>query len=194
MGVLITSSLVGCSGLSNCREELSLFEAAKYAYRCEPAAPTVVTKYSRHFERGWQQGYYNVSKGMGTCPPATPPEPYWSIKYKNQDGCRKIAAWYEGFNRGALAAQRDCRDDFSSVPLVGSCQRDDACQCCPEESIRSAPASEVQIEDGYTDTGLSFFDDSSSDDFDPQIVQSSFNAESPMVVRLPDSSSDSDKY
>ncbi len=151
VGFVVCPSLVGCSGARFHREELALLETAKRAYRCEARAPSV-NKYSRHFERGWKQAYYNVAKGMGTCPPSTPPEAYWSHKYKSPDGCRKIAAWYEGYRLGALAAQGDCQNLFADVPVVGSCQREDACLCCPEEVIRSEEVSpHVSLTDSRAD-------------------------------------------
>ena len=129
----------GCTSFSRCSEEMTLLDTAKRAYRHSgAAAPKSGTKFSRHFERGWQQGYYNVSKGMGDCPPSVPPEAYWSIRYKNPDGCRKIAAWYDGFRAGATAAQCDARDQFSDVPyMAAGCQREGACMCSPEMPLRS---------------------------------------------------------
>lgn len=147
----VITSMVGCSGMRFHREELALLDTAKRAYQCEAQAPSV-NKYSRHFERGWKQAYYNVAKGLGTCPPSSPPEAYWSHKYKNPDGCRKIAAWYEGYRLGAAAAQRDCQHLFSDVPVVGSCQREDACLCCPEKVIRSEEvSSSVNLSDSRAD-------------------------------------------
>lgn len=173
----------GCTGLSQYREDVGIFEAAKRAYRTEPAAPKKVNKYSRHFERGWHQGYYNVTKGMGCCPPTTPPAPYWSFKYRNQDGGRKIDTWYAGFRHGASAAQRECRHLYTDVPIVASCQREEAGNCCPEEPLRSPPTEEEHVL-----PPLSYHDVEAKPQAEKHVViQSSFNAAvEPTTHRLPD--------
>lgn len=127
-------AFVGCAGVSYLQNEVALKDLAHQAYRCEPGVPKR-NKYARHFERGWVQAYYNISKGADCCPPSAPPEQYWSTKYQNNDGQRKIAAWFTGYSCGVAAAQRDCRDKFATVPVGASCTRERATKCSPSERV-----------------------------------------------------------
>jgi|GEM_PF-5865872 len=125
----------GCAGLSTVREELALREMAKRSYaKCHHNRPSGL--YSRDFERGWRQAYYNVSRGYDACPPSVPPEVYWSTKYQNPQGCKSIAAWYQGYNIGATTATAECRSGFSKVPVMANCVRDEATQCNPIQPLR----------------------------------------------------------
>ena len=125
----------GCAGLSTVREELALRELAKRSYaKCHHNCPSGL--YSRDFERGWRQAYYNVSRGFDACPPSVPPEVYWSTKYQNPQGCKSIAAWYQGYSAGASTAVSECRSGFSKVPLIANCVREEEMQCTPVQPLR----------------------------------------------------------
>ena len=133
--LLLSLPALGCVGLPRVHQEVALTSLVKKAYRAEPGTPKS-SQYARHFERGWKQAYYDVSRGADGCPPSVPPESYWSIKYQNPEGCRRIAAWFEGYECGVLAAQRDGRQLFADVPIGEICSREDSGVCNPVSEIR----------------------------------------------------------
>ncbi len=84
------------------------------------------TKYDKHavgsysdFRRGWRQGYYEVSLGRCARPPAVPPKCYWSAHTQNPEGAAAINAWYQGFQEGAIAAERDGFGYRATLPAFG---------------------------------------------------------------------------
>ena len=127
---------LGCTGLSHFREDIALREMAKHSYASK-SNPRGTGDHARHYERGWRQAYFNVSRGADTCPPSVPPEVYWSTKYQTPRGCQQIAAWYEGYRCGAAAAEAECRPAYSKVPVMANCIRPDSQECNPVESLRS---------------------------------------------------------
>ena len=110
---------------------------------------------SRHFERGWRQAYYNVSKGADPCPPSVPPEVYWSTKYQNAEGSVKIAAWYDGYRQGAAAAQEACRSVFSNIPVVERCVRESSMQCAPVPALRGENLPPAELASNLDDESAS---------------------------------------
>ena len=133
---LLMMMATGCAGLGDLQQEIARKELVHDAYRCEQAEPGSV-KYARHFERGWRQGYYDVTKGGDGCPPSVPPQQYWTVKYQNAEGCRQIATWYNGYRRGVTAARRDGRHLYSGVPVGAVCERPRAHECFPIDELRT---------------------------------------------------------
>lgn len=157
---LLLPLLAGCAGLSYCREEVALRGVIHHALQRE-RLPSLPPKYRQHFKNGWKQAYYNISKGADPCPPSTPPEQYWTTKFQNVDGGRKISAWFAGYQRGVEAAQRDCRHVYSKVPLGPYCERPSAHWCEPPTVRNTFPHEEViemigidQLGDTPSDTGV----------------------------------------
>lgn len=138
--------LSGCTGVSRLREELATREMAKSSYASNYHG-TATCQESRHFERGWRQAYYNVSKGADPCPPSVPPEVYWSTKYQNPEGCGKIAAWYEGYRAGATVAKSECRDAYSKVPVMARCVREEV-PCEPVQPLRDGSVEQHLVATG----------------------------------------------
>ena len=129
---LLLAFLPGCATLRNAHEGIAIREIAHKAYHAERHAPGP-SKVARHFERGWKQGFYNVSVGADPCPPSTPPQEYWSVKYQNPDGCRMISAWFEGYQRGVRVALAQHRDAYNNVPVGSRCFRQSSMECTPVE-------------------------------------------------------------
>ena len=143
-GLLVLLALAtscGCAaGMHHLREDVGLKLLAKRAYKSEPASACT---YPKHFSRGWKQAYYNVSLGADPCPPSIPPQPYWSKKYQDAEGCRKIEAWYAGYHKGVEAALRDCRPQYNKVPIGAFCERQSEAECRPTSEFPPTELNEV---------------------------------------------------
>ena len=129
----LAATLPGCAGLTRLHQEVALKALIHKGYKGE--ATHVPPQYARDFERGWKQAYYNVSFGADPCPPSTPPGHYWTIKYQNAEGVRKISAWFAGYRRGVQAAIADCRPIYNEVPVGAICVRQSAVECSPEQPV-----------------------------------------------------------
>jgi hypothetical protein len=105
----------GCSCFSDWRYDLDYHRQAAVAWNRYGDAPPNGSCL-RDFYHGWKDGYYDVARGKNGCPPAVPPEKYWSLKYRNSAGQRAIQAWYTGYQLGAIAAEKDGLKGQSRVP------------------------------------------------------------------------------
>jgi hypothetical protein len=109
----------GCASLQDwhfcavneCRATLAWY-GAHYDKRAIPAY--------HDFAHGWRSGYYDVSQGGCGRPPAVPPRCYWSADYQTDEGAAAIDAWYQGFQEGALAAEREGYGAYSTLRAHGS--------------------------------------------------------------------------
>lgn len=138
----------GCAGIRHFQEDATLKMLAHKAYL------GVESKNCEHpsdFAKGWKQAYYNISMGSDPCPPTVPPQRYWSAKYQSAAGRRKIACWFAGYEQGVAAAQRDCRDYFSDVPVGAYCQRDSVTKCTPTDPTCACEGSELRA--GFIEVG-----------------------------------------
>lgn len=62
--------------------------------------------YSRHFARGFKEGFAEQVYGGGnTEPPLVPPPSYRRHRYQTPDGYRAIEEWFAGYRQGAVMAQ-----------------------------------------------------------------------------------------
>ena len=76
--------------------------------------------YPTHFAKGFKDGYESVLAGGKGCQPTLPPRLYWKPCYKTAVGRCKIAAWFDGFSHGALAAQQDGYGQMGKLPISPS--------------------------------------------------------------------------
>jgi len=73
--------------------------------------------YPYHFSHGFKDGYQNVLGGGNGCQPTLPPRCYWKPCYKTAEGRCKVAAWFDGYSHGALAAQQDGHGNTHHIPI-----------------------------------------------------------------------------
>jgi hypothetical protein len=59
------------------------------------------------FGHGFRDGYAAVARGGDGCCPSMPPRCYWSACYRGCDGQAAANAWFDGYARGAIAAEAD---------------------------------------------------------------------------------------
>jgi hypothetical protein len=69
------------------------------------------------FGAGWRRGYFDVSTGRTGQRPILPPKRYWAASYQCPDGFAAIDAWYQGYERGVIAAECDGYGGFHTMPI-----------------------------------------------------------------------------
>jgi len=114
---LLTSGLgmVGCASLEDLHYQSVNRLRAKSAWgdmkACLPKGST-----NKDYAHGFQEGYYSVASGGSHCPPVTPPPCYWAAKYQSTEGQSAVTQWYQGFQAGVVAADKDGRSIWTTVP------------------------------------------------------------------------------
>jgi hypothetical protein len=73
--------------------------------------------HKHHFAKGFKEGYTNILEGGKGCQPTLPPRWYWKPCYQTPAGRCKIAAWFDGFTHGAVAAQQDGYGNLQQLPI-----------------------------------------------------------------------------
>ncbi len=74
--------------------------------------------YSRHYRRGFFDGFRDYMDAGGTGdPPTLPPRSYWRIYYQNPEGHEAIQDWFEGWRHGASVARASGVRDFITLPV-----------------------------------------------------------------------------
>lgn len=74
--------------------------------------------YSRHYRRGFFDGFNDYLDLGGTGdPPVAPPRSYWRVYFQNPEGHQAIQDWFEGFRHGASIARASGVRDYVIVPL-----------------------------------------------------------------------------
>ena len=81
------------------------------AKSCLPASAI-----NHDFACGFKEGYYSVATGGSHCPPVAPPPCYWAAKYQSTQGQAAVNQWFQGFQSGVIAADRDGRSIWTTVP------------------------------------------------------------------------------
>jgi hypothetical protein len=69
-----------------------------------------------HIGRGFQEGYYEVAQGGSGKLPLFPPSYYWGVQFQSAAGNELVAAWFRGYQDGAMAAERDGIGGFRQIP------------------------------------------------------------------------------
>jgi len=74
--------------------------------------------YSRHYRRGFFDGFNDyLDKGGTGDPPVAPPRGYWRVYFQNAEGHQAIQDWFDGFRHGSSIAQASGVRDFVVIPL-----------------------------------------------------------------------------
>ncbi|MEL6108401.1 MAG: hypothetical protein AAFU85_20435 [Planctomycetota bacterium] len=102
-GLLILFSLTGCASLSDHHYEQSQWRRARTAYR---QAETGSSRYPSDYKQGWIDGFYEVSTGGPSCPPAFAPSEYWRPKQIIEDCDNRRHEYYSGWQDGAACASQ----------------------------------------------------------------------------------------
>ncbi|MDQ3331861.1 MAG: hypothetical protein M3552_14605, partial [Planctomycetota bacterium] len=63
--------------------------------------------YEKEFGHGFRDGYAAVAGGADGCCPTMPPRCYWGSCYRGCEGQAAANAWFDGYARGAIAAEVD---------------------------------------------------------------------------------------
>jgi len=97
--------------------------------------------YSRHYRRGFFDGFEDyLDKGGTGEPPVAPPRTYWRVYYQNAEGHEAIQDWFEGFRHGASVARASGVRDFVVIPLSSMPPR----EILTDEAPPAAPLSTVE--------------------------------------------------
>ncbi len=74
--------------------------------------------YSRHYRRGFFDGFKDFMDAGGSGdPPTLPPRSYWRIYYQNPEGHEAIQDWFEGWRHGASIARASGVRDYVTLPV-----------------------------------------------------------------------------
>jgi hypothetical protein len=74
--------------------------------------------YSRHYRRGFFDGFNDYLDAGGTGdPPVAPPRTYWRVYFQNPEGHQAIQDWFEGFRHGASVARASGVRDYVVIPM-----------------------------------------------------------------------------
>ncbi len=74
--------------------------------------------YSRHYRRGFFEGFNDFLDAGGTGdPPVLPPRNYWGVYFQNPEGHQAIEDWFEGFRHGASIARASGVRNYVTMPL-----------------------------------------------------------------------------
>lgn len=74
--------------------------------------------YSRHYRRGFEEGFRDFMDDGGTGdPPVLPPRTYWRVYYQNPEGQQAVQDWFDGFRHGASVARASGMRNYVTVPL-----------------------------------------------------------------------------
>ena len=135
--LLLAMMCSGCghffSQMQQKRYEHHVQASARSAYKCANCVPANCFS-QRDFERGWKQGYFDVSMGGDTCPPTIAPQEYWAPRFQSLEGRQLVACWFEGYRLGAATAQRCGMNALNFVPLGPYCERQQCLDCPPSDS------------------------------------------------------------
>ncbi len=94
---------IGCIQLNTWSEDFRRrSEANQYFSTINDEFP--VGRSSRHFERGWKQGFYNSRLGNDIETPSVPSAAYLSNRYASPRGMNAKQAWRAGYRLGVRAA------------------------------------------------------------------------------------------
>ncbi|MDZ4848136.1 MAG: hypothetical protein SGI77_02495 [Pirellulaceae bacterium] len=109
------SLLAGCASIEDYKYRSVNRSRAAQAWRqakvCLPADCTTID-----YANGFKDGYFAVATGGSCCPPVVPPPCYFHARYQSTEGQAKVNQWYQGYQAGTVAADRDGRSLWSTVP------------------------------------------------------------------------------
>lgn len=112
LGLAAAVTLTGCCyyELRDVCDECSLnvrngYSARMAWHRCGDAYDD--HPHAKQFKHGFIDGYAAVGGGADGCPPPMPPRCYWSCCNSGCEGQNKVNAYFDGYARGAVAAESD---------------------------------------------------------------------------------------
>jgi hypothetical protein len=112
LAALAALSLSGCCyyELRDCCDDCSMNIRNEYLarmawHRCNDAYDD--HPYKSEFGHGFRDGFAAVASGSDGCCPSIPPRCYWSSCYWGCDGQAAANAWFDGYARGAIAAEAE---------------------------------------------------------------------------------------
>jgi len=115
--ILLTlgSLLSGCATLEDFNYRSANRKRASIAWKqARENLPADCT--SRDYANGFKDGYFAVATGGSSCPPIVPPPCYFAASYQSTEGQCQVNQWYQGYQAGAIAADRDGRSLWTTVP------------------------------------------------------------------------------
>jgi hypothetical protein len=112
LAALAALSLTGCCyyELRDCYDDCSMNIRNEYLAqmawrRCDDAFDEHA--YKKEFGHGFRDGYAAVAGGSDGCCPTIPPRCFWGSCYRGCEGQAAASAWFDGYARGAVAAEAD---------------------------------------------------------------------------------------
>lgn len=119
LSALLLTPAVGCASLTDFHYEQTQRSRARAAWRdhgghCKNSA------YSRDYEAGWKDGFYDVATGGKGCPPVVAPCAYWKPSQILEDRDQARNAYYNGFQDGVACALRYPQTHY--LRLWSSCE------------------------------------------------------------------------
>ncbi len=124
--------MLGCASLQDATYELSQRTRTSSAWRSLPDCAKQSCN-PRDYQRGWKDGFYDVTTGGTGCPPVVAPPCFWLPSQIVRHCDNRRNAYYSGFQDGAAHAIRF--PDTHHLKAWGSCDCPlPSCQNCPESS------------------------------------------------------------
>ena len=124
--------MLGCASLQDVQYDLSQRSRVRSEWRSLPDR----AKQSNSpidYQRGWKDGFYEVTTGGSSCPPVVAPHHYWRPRQVINLCDSRRNAYYSGFQDGAAHASRF--PDTHHLRAWGSCDCPlPSCQNCPDSS------------------------------------------------------------
>lgn len=139
LALALFAATSGCAGLEDCRyESVQKLRAVSEYAKC--GAPEC-EKFPHDYKLGYLDGFYAVSTGGPSCPPAIAPERYWKVKQVLGDCDNRRHSYYSGWQDGASRAScfpdshylRVFETSDCPMPRCESCEGESCgCQTCGE--------------------------------------------------------------
>ena len=108
----------GCASLNDCCYEHTQSARAMVQYvKCGNPDSSC---YPHDYKCGWIDGFYEVSTGGSTCPPAVAPSRYWKPGQILKDCDNKRHAYYSGWQDGAARAEQF--PDTHTIRIFETCE------------------------------------------------------------------------
>lgn len=108
LGLAAAFGLTGCCyyELRDMVDECTMNTRNCYAARCawHRCGGDYDGPHGRAYKDGFIDGYSAVAGGSDGCPPSMPPRCYWSCC---ETSCDEVAAYFNGYSRGAVCAEKD---------------------------------------------------------------------------------------
>ena len=129
--VLVLAPLCGCSGPeASCRWSsvcwpncyVPFVDDCKVKVRAKCLANDALERLdcgtpSCHFREGFIQAYVDIAQGSDGLIPATPPQRYWGMMFRNEPGHARAQEWFHGYSVGVDSATSEGLSNFNWVNM-----------------------------------------------------------------------------